>query len=224
MPASFQARPVPTTKEIDEDLASKHDMPMDNDARIKHEQKWAAWAIKTLTFLKNLLSWEDKVSLNHANLEEMNLSLLIGLLRDLSYYSAANTILASYYDSRLLDPPREVSSLDINSATVELITDSACLFVDYNEKQKCWDKYPKMDFGEDVSAALVGHPKVVHHDHKGGVFKGLNETTKGWLTLNLHQEVCVLVSSFPWATTATPSQLEVPRNLDNPWTCHLCNS
>ena len=118
----FESKPRVLPRDQLHDLSKDHEIPMDNEARIQHEQKWAAWAIKTLNFLKNLLSWEDKVSLNRANLEEMNLSLLIGLLRDLQYYSAANSILASYYDSRLLDPPREVVSQDINSAQVELIT------------------------------------------------------------------------------------------------------
>jgi hypothetical protein len=175
----FESKHRVLPRDQSHDLSKDHEIRMDDEARVKHEQKWAAWAIKTLSFLKNLLSWEDKVSLNRANLEEMNLSLLIGLLRDLNYYSAANSILTSYYDSRLLDPPREVTSQDINSAQVELITDSACSFVDYNAAQNVWDKYPKMNFGEDVPAALVGHPTVKHYEHRGGVFKGLNETTKG---------------------------------------------
>jgi hypothetical protein len=219
-----ESKPRVLPRDQSHDLSKDHEIPMDNEARVKHEQKWAAWAIKTLSFLKNLLSWEDKVSLNRANLEEMNLSLLIGLLRDLSYYSAANSILASYYDSRLLDPPREVTAQDVSSAQVELITDSACSFVDYNEPMKCWVKYPKMDFGQDVSAALVGHPTVKHYEHRGGIFQGLNETTKGLV----HSKpppgslrVGVFVSMGNDCYTKPP---EVQRNFVGPWKVQLFSS
>ena len=82
-----------------EDMRKAHIHELEFVQRKEHQRCWAEWSVKTLRFLKPVLSIEDKIVLSDKNLQETNLAIVLNVMTDLSHHYAANRLIG-----RLLQP------------------------------------------------------------------------------------------------------------------------
>ena len=147
-----------------------HQISVSNEARAKHEMAWASYSVKTLEFLKPVLSLEDKVSLSQANLEKQNLTYLLNVLADLQYHSVARALLSCYYDPTLTMPPPPVTDLTVRDCVIDISTDSCLTFIEPGRSGTFADyKHGKVDFPKDLAVYLQGNTGIRHVKQDGGV-------------------------------------------------------